>query len=334
MKVELFGTRGSVPVSSKTQVEHGGNTTSIMIRSKCLPNNTYLIVDAGSGIVPLSNEIMKEQGGNIFAPNGNVEVNILFTHWHHDHTQGLFLSPLTFIKTVRMNLLGPVDHSIGPREMMNDMMKPRIFQSPLRKSLAFQLWKSGISCFKRDCLSSIGGKKIMAVEQYERFLNNGGHVPVGKSGKYPIKECLVVKMFKSNHPEQTISYRFEEHPTGKIFVFLTDHENQSGIPSALRAHISNIDLLILDGQYTQEKYDKTTAGWGHGTGSYCATLAFQCNVKKLGVTHHDPSSSDEQIEKILSESRNKLTELIGSAKAPGIKPDDIFTCHDYQVVEV
>jgi ribonuclease BN (tRNA processing enzyme) len=102
----------------------------------------------------------------------------------------------------------------------------------------------------------------------------------------------------------------------------------------LRAHISNIDLLILDGQYTQEKYDKTTAGWGHGTGSYCATLAFQCNVKKLGVTHHDPSSSDEQIEKILSESRNKLTELIGSAKAPGIKPDDIFTCHDYQVVEV
>ncbi len=333
----FFGTRGSVPVSSKSQMKYGGNSTSIMIQSDCLPENNYLAVDAGSGFVPMSNHVMKEQGGNLFDTNGGVAMTVLFTHYHHDHTQGLFLSPLTFIKSVQMSLLGPSDHNIGPREMMLDLMKPPYFPVDFKEVAShFNFKKFDHPASNVVIFHPIGGKKVLDAEQYERFANNGGHVPVGKSGKYPIAECLVVKMFKSNHPEQTISYRFEEHPTGKVFVFLTDHENQSGIPSALRTHISAVDLLVLDSQYAQQKYDTFTAGFGHGTGPYCADLAFQCKVKKLGLTHHDPSNSDDQVEDILSEAKAKLAELIvsSSEKKPPLQEKDIFSCYDYQIVEV
>jgi hypothetical protein len=85
-------------------------------------------------------------------------------------------------------------------------------------------------------------------------------------------------MIKTAHPEHTISYRFEERPTGKTFVFLTDHENTDGISNALRDHISGADLFIGDAQYDRPTYEARTAGYGHGTGEYVTRLGEYCGV--------------------------------------------------------
>ncbi|GBE16765.1 hypothetical protein BMS3Abin15_00588 [bacterium BMS3Abin15] len=78
MKVKLYGTRGSVPVANSKSVQFGGNTTCVRVMSDCIPESMALIIDAGTGFVPLSNDILQE--------GGIEETLILFTHYHHDHT--------------------------------------------------------------------------------------------------------------------------------------------------------------------------------------------------------------------------------------------------------
>ena len=106
MKVVFYGTRGSIPVASADKVECGGNTTCLRIDSSCLPENQWLVVDGGSGIVPLGVDALKA---------GVKEVCLLFTHYHHDHTQGLFLCPLLFNKSVRLRCFGPVELGVNPQ---------------------------------------------------------------------------------------------------------------------------------------------------------------------------------------------------------------------------
>jgi ribonuclease BN (tRNA processing enzyme) len=118
----------------------------------------------------------------------------------------------------------------------------------------------------------------------------------------------------------------EERSTGKIFVFLTDHENMDGMPWRLKRHVEGADLLIMDAQYSRKRYDDGMAGFGHGTPDYCVKIADMAQAKKLGFTHHDPGADDEAIEIILDEGKNAL---------PAINPEsslEIFSCRDYQEI--
>ena len=57
------------------------------------------------------------------------------------------------------------------------------------------------------------------------------------------------------------------------------------------------DLLICDGQYTDEEHEKRH-GWGHGTPSLCLQEAVVAKAKRLLVTHFDPGHADAQLEKM------------------------------------
>jgi phosphoribosyl 1,2-cyclic phosphodiesterase len=316
MKLKICGSRGSIPISNSKSVAVGGNTTSIRVFSECLPKGSILSIDAGSGFVPLSFDVLKEGGAK--------EMTVLFTHYHHDHTQGLLLSPLTFIKNIKMRLCGPAEDSNGPRKMMEDMMRSPYFPVDFKEVASHFSFKDFV--YPRTLVGlfhSIGGFKVMHLDEFERMISEGRNIPIGK-GKYPVDECLVIRMYKSNHPERTISYRLEERPTGKTFVILTDHENEDGLPTGLKNHLSNADLIIMDSQYSRGVYDTKTAGFGHGTPDYCVRVAEAVGAKKLGLTHHDPNSTDADVEAIFKEAVERK-----------IRPElDIFTCVDYLEIEV
>ena len=57
MKVTLHGTRGSIPVPSSDTQYYGGNTTCIEILTNA---GERIIIDAGSGIRALGEEIMAQ----------------------------------------------------------------------------------------------------------------------------------------------------------------------------------------------------------------------------------------------------------------------------------
>jgi phosphoribosyl 1,2-cyclic phosphodiesterase len=319
MKVTTYGTRGSVPIAKSDATRYGGNTTCLRIESDCLPNDHALVVDAGSGIVPLGHDLIRE---NI------TDVSLLFTHYHHDHTQGLFLFPLTFMPNVQKYMVGPIESEVGPIQMLKTLMKPPFF--PL-SSAEVQHHFNGKGIEHPNSMviimHPVGGLKLCKVNELCAFENaSPAQVPMGK-GKFDLVECLVIKMLYSNHPERTVSYRFEERPTGKVFVFLTDHENQDAMPTALKKHLADADLLIMDSQYTPKSYHEGgKAGYGHGTPDYCVRTAQSVGAKRLGLTHHDPSSSDEQVDDILAIAKNESLRIGFGG--------EVVACADYGVLDV
>ncbi len=327
MKVTFYGTRGSVPIANKASVATGGNTTCLRIESDCLPQGMWLVVDAGSGIVPLAMDALKNQVKS---------VAVFFTHYHWDHTQGLPLAPIAFIKTIPIACYGPVDDGVGPKEMLEASMRRPFFP------VDFSEVGSHFTCHRIEhpspqviIIHPKGGIKKMTLDQFERF--DGKPLPIGRQGeKYPKSECLVIKMMRSSHPEMTISYRFEEGPTGKVFVFLTDNENLYATPNAMKVFLRAADFLAMDSQYPEQKYVTQTAGFGHGTAANCVRVALEAGVKKLGLTHHDPLSTDSAVQAILEEGKAALQEFLkGNPKEkPALSAGAIFSCQDYQTVEV
>ncbi len=75
MKVTFYGVRGSCPSPGPETVKYGGNTACALITAK---DGRKLILDAGTGIRQLGNEI-KHQEKDIY---------ILLSHNHWDHIQG------------------------------------------------------------------------------------------------------------------------------------------------------------------------------------------------------------------------------------------------------
>jgi glyoxylase-like metal-dependent hydrolase (beta-lactamase superfamily II) len=81
MRVTLFGTRGSVPTPGPETTRYGGNTPAVEVRAK---DGTVLALDAGTGIRRLGAQV----------PTATARIDILLTHLHMDHIQGLgFFGP-------------------------------------------------------------------------------------------------------------------------------------------------------------------------------------------------------------------------------------------------
>lgn len=94
MLIRCWGSRGSIPVSGKEYLKYGGDTTCMELRTN---NDDIIIIDAGSGIRRLGNNLVKQ---------GRKDFNIIFTHAHWDHILGFpFFKPL-YIKGAQINMLG------------------------------------------------------------------------------------------------------------------------------------------------------------------------------------------------------------------------------------
>ena len=320
MKLKAYGTRGSVAVSNPNSVRFGGNTTCIKMESECFPPNTWLVIDAGSGYVPMGNAALSAGIKNIF---------LLMTHYHHDHTGGMLLSPPTYIKSLKMDIWGPVDRELGPEKIYRALMQRPFFPVDWPK-VASHFHFKGIKVPESNVIliHPEGGFKMIPMDQYETIENNGGKFDIGK-GRYPKKECMVIHMVNTLHPDITVSYRFDEGPTGKSFVFLTDHENTDGLSASMKNHLMGADLVLMDCQYSREKY-ANCVGYGHATPDYCVNSAIATGVKSLGLTHHDPGNDDEAVLKIEAEARRILAEAkSGGAKTP-LSEKSIFACEDYK----
>ena len=62
-----------------------------------------------------------------------------------------------------------------------------------------------------------------------------------------------------------------------------------------RDFIRGADLLIADGQYTENEYPDR-ASWGHSSIKILIEVAGKAGVKQLAVFHHDPQHSDSMLD--------------------------------------
>ncbi len=265
MKVRFWGVRGSIASPGPHTVRYGGNTTCIEIRTD---NNELIILDAGTGIFPLSQTLLAEMP---------ITANVLITHSHWDHIQGLPFFIPNFIPGNTLRLHGGFDPVSG---------------KGIEQVMSVQLQYSYFPVREEEMKGRI---------EYVT-LSPGEPVQVGSATVTP---CLL------NHPVVDFGYRIDCN--GKSVFFTGDHEPpyniydpqdegyaayQSLVDEKNRAiveAIRGVDVLIADTSYTAEEYP-AKKGWGHGTFATSIELAQQAGVQVLFCTHHEPTRSDDALE--------------------------------------
>lgn len=266
MKIKFWGVRGSIPSPGPNTIKYGGNTTCIEIRTD---DNELIILDAGTGIFALSQVLLSEMP---------VTANVFITHSHWDHIQGLpFFLPL-FIPGNALRLHGAFDPVSG---------------RGIEQIMEVQLQYSYFSVREAEMKARIEYETLMP-EQSVRV------------GSATITPTLL------NHPVINFGYRIDCN--GKSVFFTGDHEPYCNIyalgdegheecrmliedkEKSIIEAMRGVDVLIADSSYTAGEYP-SKKGWGHGTFDSCIAMAKKSGAKLVYFTHHEPTRSDEALER-------------------------------------
>jgi phosphoribosyl 1,2-cyclic phosphodiesterase len=251
-RVTLFGTRGSIPAPGPETIGYGGNTAAVEV---CGKDGTVLVLDAGTGIRRLGARLSEA-----------ARVDILLSHLHMDHIQGLgFFGPL-FNPLTKVHLWGPASsvHTLEAR--LARYLSPPLFPVHLRDL-------SNIVCHEVPCSPF-------------------------NIGPFTIRTSLIC------HPGPTVGYRIESEQG--VVAYLSDHEPALALPNGRWPSpdwISgydvavNADLLIHDAQYTDEEYEGCI-GWGHSTYRHAFEFASRVGAKRIVPFHHDPSHDDKTLDQL------------------------------------
>lgn len=199
-------------------------------------------------------------------------ISLLFTHAHWDHLLGFpFFKPI-YNKEVTIDLYGCPFAQKSVEGMLADEMAPPHFP--------------------------IAYDQIAAEVNSHSICTESFHI-----GDMRITPIII------SHPNQGLGYKFEED--GKSFVFLTDneldyrHEN-SLLRKDYLEFTRGANVLFHDAEYTREDYEQTRS-WGHSTYNDALDLACDAQVGTLGLFHHNPERTDNQLDEIVDVCRHDLT---------------------------
>ncbi len=264
MRATLWGVRGSVPVPGPAVAEFGGNTTCVEIAAG---DGTELILDAGTGI--------RELGSAISSRGGRYE--ILLTHLHLDHIQGLMFFTPFFDPEAEVTVWGPPGAGRSLEERL-----ARYISAPL----------SPIEI--RDLAARV------------RFVD--APVTPWRIGDVEIRASLVA------HRGPTLGYRLSEGDVS--LAFLPDHEPGLGAnldrePGTwISGHelAKGATLLVHDCQYGDAEYSGRR-GWGHSRITDALAFAHRCEPERVAFFHHDPAHDDSRLDALEREAAERWSEL-------------------------
>jgi phosphoribosyl 1,2-cyclic phosphodiesterase len=256
VRLTLWGTRGSLASAGPETVRYGGNTSCVEVRAA---DGSVLVLDAGTGIRRLGAALR----------DGPVRVDVLLTHLHMDHIQGLgFFAPF-FEHDREVHLWGPPSTTQALRERLTRYLSPPLFPVRLRE----------LPC--RLVLHDV------PVEDFQ-------------VGPFRVGAALVC------HPGPTVGYRIAAD--GAALAFLPDHEPALGlgrVPAAPDwvsgfALAAGADVLVHDAQYSAAEY-VDHVGWGHSALTHALAFANVTGVRRLVTFHHDPGHDDATLAQLLDE---------------------------------
>ena len=117
--------------------------------------------------------------------------------------------------------------------------------------------------------------------------------------------CLRIAREEANRYIREVSYGLRIEDDSQVLTICTDVEHIDGIDETIVELARDADLLLHDGQYTDDEHVKYR-GWGHSTWRQAVEVAKRANVKKLVIIHHDPDHDDDMLDSMERECQKEF----------------------------
>jgi phosphoribosyl 1,2-cyclic phosphodiesterase len=265
-RVTFWGTRGSIPTPGPDTNRYGGNTSCVAVEHTDGNGTRMLVLDAGTGIRPLGRELVARG-------NGTLNVDLLISHTHWDHIQGLpFFAPF-FGEGNAVRIWGAQQGDVDLGAILRQQMHPVVFPVPLE-----------------------GLAAALRVE----------HV---QAGSFEV-DAFAIDAFRLRHPGHTLAYRLRPEAGGATLAYATDNELGSGgkyeVGPSWREKfvkfLEGVDVLIHDAMYTPTELEQYR-GWGHSSYEEAVALAGEAGVRQLVLFHHRPEHDDAAVDVMVERAR-------------------------------
>ncbi len=268
-RVVFWGTRGSIPTPGPSTTRYGGNTPCVALRSD---DGKIVILDAGTGVRPLGLDLHTNG-------QGPLSVDLLVSHTHWDHIQGLpFFAPF-FGGGNTIRIWGAKQADRNLEAILREQMNPVVFPVPL---------------------DTLAAKLTVAHVGAEEFQVGG----------------FTVRSKRLRHPGNTLAFRLTPLSGGRAFGYATDNELGPGgnyeVSSTWRSEfvdfLGGVDVLVHDAMFQPEEALRF-AGWGHSSNIEAVQLAADAGVRQLVLFHHSPEHADQTVDAMLEQARGAAHDL-------------------------
>jgi phosphoribosyl 1,2-cyclic phosphodiesterase len=266
-RLKFWGTRGSCPVSGPEYQHFGGNTACLEV---CY-DDTHFIIDAGSGIRPLGNQLSYSQ---------DTPIHIFISHTHWDHINGFpFFKPLSN-GNQPIIISSPLGSRRSTEELFHQLLSPEF--SPIQ----FDKIKN------RVIFQTIKEKTPIQMGPIVLDFHQTYHTDI-------------TLCFKIKTPHEVIGY-VTDNEMFRGYCGAIDKIPQELLEShfSLIHFLSECDVLIHEAQYLPQQYEKKI-NWGHSSLLNTIALIKESQIQQWFVTHHEPEHTDDDL-KNLEKNTKKL----------------------------
>jgi len=265
LRLQFWGTRGSIPSPGPSTVRYGGNTPCIELRT---PEGWLIILDAGTGIRELGRSLLARADG---AP---IAGDIFLTHAHWDHIQGIpFFGPI-FQRGNHFTIWGAKTLARSVDHVVRDQMSPVVFP------VTFEELDATIDFCQID----------------EECREGRGYVVRAFQVRHP-GGALGYRFSVAGNSDRALVY-ISDNELGAG----ADYDTRTGWRERLVEFVRGARVLVHDTMYTAEEYDHHR-GWGHSTYDDAVDLALEAGVEQLVLFHHKPERSDDEVDRRVEECR-------------------------------
>jgi phosphoribosyl 1,2-cyclic phosphodiesterase len=265
LRLQFWGTRGSIPTPGRNTVRYGGNTPCVELRTS---EGWLIILDAGTGIRELGRSLISRANG---AP---IAGDIFLTHAHWDHIQGIpFFGPM-FQRGNHFTIWGAKALQTDISRVVRDHMLPVVFPvefDELNATINF-------SEIAEECRQG-NGYEVRA---------------------YPVRHpggALGYRFTEQHDGNRALVY-ISDNELGPGAKYDTREAWREGLVEFVR----DARVLVHDSMYTAEEYDHFR-GWGHSTYDETVELALEAGVEQLVLYHHKPERADDEVDRRVDECR-------------------------------